>query len=125
MSADPGEQHNLAAAHPEIVKELTALLQKQIDQGRSTAGPAQKTMLESWCVSRQPELAPKRQKATELDRLADRPVLRAVNVLRPNPDADESRWNPATPASVAANARSTAPGRWLCFRERGSEFVFE
>jgi arylsulfatase A len=42
MDADPGEQHNLAAAHPEIVKELTTLLQKQIDQGRSTPGPVQK-----------------------------------------------------------------------------------
>jgi arylsulfatase A-like enzyme len=42
MAADPGERSNVAADHPDIVKELTALLQKQIDAGRSTPGAPQK-----------------------------------------------------------------------------------
>ena len=42
MSSDEGEQHNVAAEHPEVVKELTALLQKYIDDGRSTEGARQK-----------------------------------------------------------------------------------
>ncbi len=41
MSTDEEEQHNVAAEHPEIVKELSALLQKYIDDGRSTPGAKQ------------------------------------------------------------------------------------
>lgn len=41
MVADIGETKNLAAQHPELVTELTALLKKQIDDGRSTTGPKQ------------------------------------------------------------------------------------
>lgn len=42
MSTDSGEQHNVQAQHPEIVKSLTALLKKYVDQGRSTPGKPQK-----------------------------------------------------------------------------------
>ncbi len=42
MTADIGEQHNVAAEHPDVVKQLTALLEKYIAEGRSTAGPAAK-----------------------------------------------------------------------------------
>jgi arylsulfatase A len=35
------ESNNLYAEHPEIVKDLTALLAKQISEGRSTPGPRQ------------------------------------------------------------------------------------
>lgn len=41
MEADLGEQNNLAAKMPEKVKELRALLENQIVQGRSTVGAAQ------------------------------------------------------------------------------------
>ncbi|MEO0444743.1 MAG: arylsulfatase [Verrucomicrobiota bacterium] len=40
LSSDPHEDVNLAAQHPERVKHLAAMLQHQIDQGRSTPGPA-------------------------------------------------------------------------------------
>jgi arylsulfatase A-like enzyme len=42
LAGDLGETKNVAADHPEIVKRLTDLLQKYIDDGRSTPGPAQK-----------------------------------------------------------------------------------
>jgi arylsulfatase A-like enzyme len=42
MSKDLGEQHNLAATMPEKVDALRALLQRHVDSGRSTPGPAQK-----------------------------------------------------------------------------------
>ena len=42
MTADVSEQHNVAADHPEVVKELTALLEKYIANGRSTTGEPQK-----------------------------------------------------------------------------------
>jgi hypothetical protein len=38
---DPGETKNLQAEHPEVVRELVALLQKYIDSGRSTPGQSQ------------------------------------------------------------------------------------
>ncbi|MBI1373568.1 MAG: sulfatase-like hydrolase/transferase [Phycisphaera sp.] len=41
MAADISEQSNVMADHPEVVKELTALLQKYADSGRSTPGAAQ------------------------------------------------------------------------------------
>jgi arylsulfatase A-like enzyme len=41
MAEDEGETKNLAAQHPELVTELTVLLKKQIDDGRSTPGPKQ------------------------------------------------------------------------------------
>lgn len=40
LEADPGEQRNLAAEHPEIVRRLGRLLREQIERGRSTPGPA-------------------------------------------------------------------------------------
>jgi len=39
MTADLGEQRNLAEQEPEIVNRLRALLEKQIADGRSTPGP--------------------------------------------------------------------------------------
>ena len=39
LSNDLNEDHNLAAEHPERVKQMIALLQTQIDNGRSTPGP--------------------------------------------------------------------------------------
>jgi arylsulfatase A len=41
LSADLGEQHNLAAEHPEIVTRLTKILERYIADGRSTPGPKQ------------------------------------------------------------------------------------
>jgi arylsulfatase A len=42
MRQDLGEQRNLAASMPEKVQALRALLQQQVDAGRSTPGPQQK-----------------------------------------------------------------------------------
>ena len=41
LSADIGEQKNLQAEHPEIVSKLTALLEKYVEEGRSTPGAKQ------------------------------------------------------------------------------------
>jgi arylsulfatase A len=41
MTDDLGEQRNLQAARPEMVAELTALLEKQVRDGRSTPGQPQ------------------------------------------------------------------------------------
>lgn len=38
---DPGEENNLQAHHPEVVAELTELLRRDIDRGRSTPGTIQ------------------------------------------------------------------------------------
>lgn len=39
LSQDPHEDRNLAAANPDRVKRMVALLKSQIDRGRSTPGP--------------------------------------------------------------------------------------
>jgi len=41
LQADPGEQHNLHAEHPDKVKALLALLQDVVADGRSTPGELQ------------------------------------------------------------------------------------
>ena len=41
LAADPGETKNVSMQQPEVVAELTALLKKQVDDGRSTPGPKQ------------------------------------------------------------------------------------
>ncbi|MGI9244212.1 MAG: sulfatase-like hydrolase/transferase [Verrucomicrobiales bacterium] len=41
MEADPAEQNNLALEKPGVVKRLTDLMQKYVDDGRSTPGPPQ------------------------------------------------------------------------------------
>ena len=38
LAVDPGETNNLHATHPDIVKRLTALLNKYVAEGRSTPG---------------------------------------------------------------------------------------
>jgi arylsulfatase A-like enzyme len=42
LSTDIGETKNLYAVHPDIVREMTALLEKLVTAGRSTPGPAQR-----------------------------------------------------------------------------------
>ncbi|MFT7515112.1 MAG: arylsulfatase A [Candidatus Omnitrophota bacterium] len=39
LADDPHEDHNLAAQYPERVEQMVRLLQRQIEQGRSTPGP--------------------------------------------------------------------------------------
>ena len=41
LSADPAETRNLSGQYPEVVKQLTSLAQKYIDDGRSTPGTKQ------------------------------------------------------------------------------------
>ena len=40
IAADPAEQHNVWDEHPEVAKEMTALLEEIAGNGRSTPGPA-------------------------------------------------------------------------------------
>ena len=40
LDNDLGERHDVATANPDVVGELTTLLRKYIDNGRSTPGPA-------------------------------------------------------------------------------------
>ncbi|MFM9067961.1 MAG: sulfatase family protein [Planctomycetota bacterium] len=42
LATDPGERQNLQAEHPEIVERLTKLLERYVQEGRSTPGPTQK-----------------------------------------------------------------------------------
>jgi arylsulfatase A-like enzyme len=45
LTQDLGEQRNLQAEHPDVVKRLTALLEKYVAEGRSTPGaPQQNTV---------------------------------------------------------------------------------
>lgn len=44
LEADPAEKKNLALEQPEVVKELTALMQKYVDDGRSTPGAKQQNV---------------------------------------------------------------------------------
>ena len=46
MEADVGEQRNVEAEHPEVVKRLTALLERYVAQGRSTPGKPQKNAVD-------------------------------------------------------------------------------
>jgi arylsulfatase A-like enzyme len=41
LAADPAEQNNLQAKHPELVSDLVATLAEAIKNGRTTPGPAQ------------------------------------------------------------------------------------
>ena len=41
LEKDPGEKQNLHAAHPDIVKNMIASLQRDVDRGRSTPGKSQ------------------------------------------------------------------------------------
>jgi len=49
LSNDPGETENQYELFPEVVSELTALMEKYIREGRSTEGPVQKNVAsEQW-----------------------------------------------------------------------------
>jgi hypothetical protein len=52
LAADPGETKNLASVAPYRVKQMQNLLEKLINEGRSTPGPSQKNDVE---VIRYPE----------------------------------------------------------------------
>jgi len=42
MKDDPGEKVNLQDKYPDVVKELSDLLKKYVEEGRSTPGKPQK-----------------------------------------------------------------------------------
>jgi arylsulfatase A len=42
LADDLGETKDVAAAHPDVVKQLAGLMQRYVDNGRSTPGPPQK-----------------------------------------------------------------------------------
>ena len=51
LGDDLGETRDLAGERPEIVRELEALMQKLIADGRSTPGPAQPVRARVWLDS--------------------------------------------------------------------------
>lgn len=65
LAHDTGEQMNVERQHPEVVTRLTALLQKYVQQGRSTDGPAQENAVavDIWKAGRAAQLpVPARKK---------------------------------------------------------------
>ena len=46
LSSDPGEKRNLASEQAETARDLTALLEEQMRNGRSTPGPPQTNTVE-------------------------------------------------------------------------------
>lgn len=42
LASDPGERHNVQDRHPDVVARLTRLLERYVDEGRSTPGPPRK-----------------------------------------------------------------------------------
>ena len=68
LSADIGEQNNLQAQHPEVVKHLTEVLEKYVAQGRSTPGAAQRNTFDPdiWVAGKKAqEPLPPKQKAAK------------------------------------------------------------
>ena len=61
LTHDLGETNNLAAAMPEKVTEMKALLEKLITDGRSTPGAQQKNDVEVKRYPAKPTAAPKKQ----------------------------------------------------------------
>ena len=41
LADDAGETKNVASEHPDVVQNLTALLEKAVSEGRTTSGPKQ------------------------------------------------------------------------------------
>jgi arylsulfatase A len=60
MESDPEEQNNIERAHPEKVREMIATLKKIVNDGRSTAGPAQENDVEVdiWKLHTMPGVEP-------------------------------------------------------------------
>jgi len=58
LTDDLGEQHNRQAEHPEVVAQLTRLLERYVAQGRSTPGTPQKNDVEVDIWKRPPAVAP-------------------------------------------------------------------
>ena len=60
MEDDPGETRNLHAEHPDRVKELLALLKKQVADGRSTPGAPRENdvPVDIWKLDTMPDLDP-------------------------------------------------------------------
>jgi arylsulfatase A-like enzyme len=63
MGDDLGEQRNRQADQPEVVARLTQLLQRYVDQGRSTPGPTQRNDVEVDLWKRAPAATPKPARA--------------------------------------------------------------
>jgi len=61
MEADPGEQENLEASNRDKVREMLALLKKQVDDGRSTPGAPQSNDAEVdiWKLETMPDVDPR------------------------------------------------------------------
>ena len=68
MTADISEQRNLEAEHPEVVKRMTALLEKYVAEGRSTPGAPQKNevAVDIWKKDPPPARKPVKGKQTAM-----------------------------------------------------------
>jgi hypothetical protein len=62
MDEDLGETKNLHSKHPEKVRELRGLLEKQIADGRTTPGPKQKNDVEQVIIDKLDKSKRKRKK---------------------------------------------------------------
>ena len=54
LKDDVGERKNLEDSHPEMIKELSALLLEALTDGRTTPGPVQSN--DGWPVSKKNEI---------------------------------------------------------------------
>ena len=61
MKDDPGETRNLYVENPDKVKELLALLRRQVADGRSTPGPRQENdvPVDIWKLDTMPGVDPR------------------------------------------------------------------
>lgn len=57
IQADPAERNNVQAEHPEVVQQLTALLETYVAQGRSTPGAPQENnaLIDIWKTAAPPK----------------------------------------------------------------------
>jgi hypothetical protein len=67
MQADPAEKNNVASANPQVVAELTALLEKYVTDGRSTPGAPQTNDAKIVLRKKPPASQPARGNNTEGD----------------------------------------------------------
>ena len=76
MRADVGEKNNLYKKHPEIVQELLAMLNQDVEHGRSTHGPPSKNdidKIELWKSRAKPSSNRKNRSAKGKKRLGGQP----------------------------------------------------
>ena len=82
LAMDPGETNNVAAAHPDVVRRLSALLRNCVAEGRSTPGAPRTNTVEVQVPAELSRWAPARDAAPEASRPAA-PPDRSANSVAP------------------------------------------